>query len=153
MQLRIIPLNVVIEKVYTQLFPPDGDYVTWIRANNPDFPEFEACDVKLHLFHSQEDEFPHRSLTVPETYELLIREHLRSNEGFGDYNTVYLEADIDLLLLYTLKTVSIVRSPKGKRNPSIHFRTQLDKNTLIKDWIDAGMPEPWGCETGKGKCK
>ncbi|MDE0084867.1 MAG: hypothetical protein OXU23_04080 [Candidatus Poribacteria bacterium] len=35
MELRIIPINVVEEKVHAQLFPPDGDYVTWIRANNP----------------------------------------------------------------------------------------------------------------------
>ena len=142
MQLRIIPLHVVEEKVYTQLFPPDGDYVTWIRANNPDCPEFEVCNVRLRLFHSEEDEFPHRTLGIPERYESLIRDHLRDQEGFGDYFSVYLEIDIELLLLYTLKSISIVRGPKGKR-AAIHFTTTLDGNTLIKDWIEAGMPEPW----------
>ena len=143
MQLRIIPLNVVEEEVHAQLFPPDGDYVTWIRANNPDYPEFEASNVQLHLFHSQEDEFPHRSLIVPETYELLIREHIGNTDGFGDYDTVYLEVEIDLLLQYTLKSVAIVRPPKGQGNPSIHFETELDEDALIDGWINAGMPEPW----------
>ena len=73
MQLRIIPLNAVPEKVFRQLFPPDGDYVTWISANNPDYPEFEACNVKLHLFHSEEDEWPSRSLIPSKTDESLIR--------------------------------------------------------------------------------
>ena len=144
MQLRIIAINVVEEKVYAQLFPPDGDYVTWIRANNPDYPEFEACNVKLHLFHLEKDEFPHRAFIFPKAYESLIREHLIGKDGFGDYSTVYLEVDMELLLRYALKKVSIVREPKGQGNPTIHFNTKLDDDTLIKDWIEAGMPEPWG---------
>ena len=147
MQLRIIPLNVVKEEVHAQLFPPDGDYVTWIRANNPDYPEFEASNVKLHLFHLEEDEFPHRAFIFPKTYELLIREHLRDNDGFGDYSTIYLEVDMELLLLYTQKKVSIVREPKGLEKPTIHFSTKLDDDAFIKDWIKAGMPEPWRSET------
>ena len=147
MQLRIVPLNVVEEEVHAQLFPPDGDYVTWIRANNPDCPEFETSNVKLHLFHLEEDEFPYRAFIFPKTYESLIREHLRDNDGFGDYSTIYLEVDMELLFQYTLKEVSIVRPPKGQQNPSIHFRTKLDDKTFIKDWIEAGMPEPWRYET------
>ena len=143
MDLRIIPINVTEEKVVCTLFPPDGDHVTWIRANNPDYPEFEASDVIFHLFHSREDEWPHRSLTVPETYESLIREKLRNTDGFGDYSTVYLEVDIELLLLYALKKVSIVREPKGQGKPTIHFRTRLDNDAFIEGWIKAGMPEPW----------
>ncbi len=143
MQLRIIPLNAVSEKVFRQLFPPDGDYVTWIHTNNPDYPEFEACNVFFHLFHSEEDEYPYRSFIVPKRYESIIRDHVRSKDGFGNYDTVYLEVDMELLLLYTLKSVSIVRVPKGQGNPTIHFRTKLDSDTLIKDWIKAGMPEPW----------
>ena len=103
MQLRIISFNVVEVKVNRQLFPPDGDYVTWIRANNPDYPEFYAYNVKFHLFHSEEDEWLYRSLSPSETDESLIREHLRGKDGFGDYSTVYLEVDMELLLLYTLK--------------------------------------------------
>ena len=147
MQLRIIPLNAVPEKVFRQLFPPDGDYVTWIYANNPDYPEFEACNVKLHLFYSEEDEYPYRSFIVRERYESIIRDHIRSKDGFGDYDTVYLEVDMELLLLYTRKSVSVVREPKGQGNPTIHFRAKLDSDTLIKDWIEAGMPEPWRSET------
>ena len=143
MQLKIIPLNVVEENVYTQLFPPDGDYVTWIRANNPDYPEFEASNVKVHLYHLKEDEWPHLFLTVPKTYESLIREHLRSKDGFGDYNTVYLEVDIELLHLYILKKTSIVRGPRSQGQSTIHIQTKLDDDTLIKDWVEVGMPEPW----------
>ena len=143
MQLRIIPLNVVKEKVYTQLFPPDGDYVTWIRANNPDYPEFEACNVKLHLFHSDENEFLSRSVIISEMHESIIREHFRGKDGFGDYSIVYLEVNMELLLLYAVKEVSIVREPRGQSNPAIHFSTELDEDPFIKDWIDAGMPEPW----------
>ena len=86
MQLRIIPINVVEEKVHRQLFPPDGDYVTWIQANNPECPKFEACNVKLHLFHLEEDEFPERSLIPSETDESIIRDHLRNKDGFRVYN-------------------------------------------------------------------
>ena len=143
MLLRIIPINVTAEKVHKQLFPPDGDHVTWIRANNPDYPEFEACNVKLHLFHLEEDEWLYRSLTVNEPYKSPIREHLIGQNGFGDYDTVYIEVDMELLLLYTLKTVSIVRLPKGHGNPTIHLWVKLGDDTLIKDWIGAGMPEPW----------
>ena len=146
MQLSIIPLNVVEEKVHRQLFPPDGDYVTWIRANNPDYPEFEASNVELYFFHLEEDVLS-KMLTIPETYYLLIREHLKHNDGFGDYDTVFLEVDMELLLQYTTKEVSIVRLQKGRRNPRILLHTWLDNDTLIKDWIEAGMPEPWGCET------
>ena len=143
MQLRIIPLNVVEEKVHAQLFPEDGNYVTWIRANNPDYPEFEAGDVKLHLFYLEEDEWPERSLIVPKSYESQIREKLRNNDGFGDYNSVYVEIDIGLLLPYTEKRVSIVRQPRGQGHPTIHLAAELDGDTLIKGWIEAGMPEPW----------
>ena len=148
MQLRIVPLNVVEEEVHAQLFPPDGDYVTWICANNPDYPEFEASNVKLHLFHLEEDEFRYRGLIFPKTYEPLIREHLRGKDGFGDYSTMYLEVDMEVLLRYTLKRTSIVREPKGEKKPTIHFRAELDGDTLIEGWIEAGMPEPWGCEVG-----
>ncbi|MCY4570165.1 MAG: hypothetical protein OXD49_17905 [Candidatus Poribacteria bacterium] len=126
-----------------QLFPPDGDYVTWIRDNNSDCPEFDASCVKLHLFHREKDDFPYRSLIPSKTDESLIREHLRSKDGFDNYSTVYLEVDFELLLRYTLKKVDIVRGPKGQGNPTIHFRTDLDSYPLIKDWIEAGMPEPW----------
>lgn len=144
MQLRIIPLNVVQEQVFRQLFPPDGDYVTWISDNNPDYPKFEAYNVAFHLFHSDvTDEYPARSLIVPERYKSIIREHLRGTDGFSDYSTVYLEVDMELLLLYTEKKVTIVRGPKSQGNPTIHFRTKLDGDRLIKDWIEAGMPEPW----------
>lgn len=144
MDLRIIPLNVVEEEVHAQLFPPDGDYVTWIRANKPDFPEFDASRVRLHLYHLEEDEWPHRSLVVPKTYESLLREYLKGQDGFGDYSTIYLEVDFELLLLYTVKEVSIVRGPKSLGKPSIHLWTKLDDAPLIKDWIETGMPEPWG---------
>lgn len=144
MQLRIIPLNVVEIKVNRQLFPPDGDYVTWIRDNNPDCPEFDASCVRLRLFHSEKDEWLYRSLSPSEKDELLIREHLRSKDGFGDYSTVYLEVDMELLLLYAVKEVSIVREPRGQSNPTIHFSIVLDEDPFIKDWIKAGMPEPWG---------
>lgn len=143
MELRIIPLNVVEEKVYTQLFPPDGDHVTWIRANNPDYPEFDESRVKLHLFHLRKDEYPHRSLTIPKTYASLIREHIRSKDGFGDYDTVYVEIDMELLLLYIIKKVIIVRGSKGQGKPTIHVWARLDGTPLIEDWIKAGMPEPW----------
>ena len=144
MDLRIILLNVVEEKVYRQLFPPDGDCVTWIRANNPNYPEFDESRVKLHLFHLRKDEYPHRSLSPSEKDESLIREHLRSKDGFGDYSTVYLEVDMELLLPYTLKKVSIVREPRSQGKPTIHFWTRLDGDAFIENWIKAGMPEPWG---------
>ena len=67
----------------------------------------------------------------------------RGKDGFGDYSTVYLEVDIELLLLYTLKNVAIVRAPRGQENPSIHFSTELDGDALIEGWIEAGMPDPW----------
>ena len=103
MQLRIIPLNVMREQVFRQLFPPNGDYVTWINDNNPDLPKFRAHNVVFHLFHSDEtDEYPARSLIIPETYESIIRGHLRGKDGFADYSTVYLEVDMELLL-YTQK--------------------------------------------------
>ena len=143
MQLRVIPINVTEEKVYTQLFPPNGDYVAWIRANNPDCPEFEESNVALHLFHSDEKEWPSRSLITSKTDESLIRDHLRNKDGFGDYSTVYIEVDIELLLLYAVKEVSIVRPSRGQGNPTIHFSTELDDDPFIKDWIEAGMPEPW----------
>lgn len=143
MDLIIIPLNVVEIKVNKQLFPPDGDYVTWIRDNNPDCPEFDASHVELHLYHLEEDGWPHRSVIVREPYKSLLRAHLRSNDGFDNYSTVFLEVDFELLLLYTLKEVSIVRGPKSQGKLRIHLWTKLDDDPLIKDWIEAGMPEPW----------
>ena len=56
---------------------------------------------------------------------------------------MYVEIDIKLLLLYIQKKVSIVREPRGHGNPSIHLRVELDGDTLIKDWVETGMPEPW----------
>ena len=144
MQFRIIPLNVVEIKVNRQLFPPDGNYVTWIRDNNPDCPEFDASCVRLHLFHSEKDEFPCRTLILSTTDESLIREHLRSKDGFDNYSTVYLEVDFELLLRYTLKKITIVRGPKSAGKLRIHISTELDEDSLIKDWIKAGMPDPWG---------
>ena len=143
MQLRIIPLNVVEVKVNRQLFPPDGDYVKWIRDNNPDCPEFDASRVRFHFFHSDEDESLELSLIVSEPYKSLLREHLRSQDGFDNYSTVFLEVDFELLLRYTRKEVGIVRGPKSQGELRIHLSTQLDEDTLIKDWIEAGMPEPW----------
>ena len=143
MNLRIIPLNVVEVKVNRQLFPPDGDYVTWIRDNNPDCPEFDASRVRLHLYHLSEDEWLDLSLIVSEPYESLLREHLRSKDGFDNYSTVCLEVDFELLLRYTLKEVDIVRGPKSQGKLRVHLSTKLDEDTLIEDWIKAGMPEPW----------
>ena len=118
MHLKIIPLNVVEEEVYPQLFPPDGDYVAWIRDNNPDYPEFEASNVKLFLLHLKElplkeNETLPGSLFLPERYESLIQEHVRKTDSFGGYDIVCLEVDMELILLYTLKKVSIERKPKG----------------------------------------
>lgn len=146
MHLRIIPLNVIEEEVHAQLFPPDGDYVTWIRANNPDYPEFDVRNVELYLFHLEEDVIS-KMLTIPKTCDPLIREHLRRSDGFGYYDTVFLEIDMELLCQYTTKRVSIVRLPKGQGNLRILLRTWLDGDTLIEDWIKAGMPEPWRSET------
>ena len=146
MQLRIIPLNVVEEEVHAQLFPPDGDYVPWIRANNPDYPEFDVGNVELYLFHLEEDVIS-KMLTVPKTYDPLIREHLRRSDGFGDYDTVFLEVDMELLLQYTTKEVSIVRLPKGQGNLRILLHIWLDDDLLIEDWIEASMPEPWRSES------
>ena len=148
MNLKIIPLNVVEEKVYPQLFPPDGDYVAWIRDNNPDYPEFEARNVKLFLFHSKElplkeNETLRGSLFVPERYESLIREHIRKRDGFGGYDIVCLEVDMELILLYTRKKVTIERKSKGHGKPTIYFHINLDDYRFIKDWVEAGMPEPW----------
>lgn len=143
MNLKIIPLNVVEEKVYPQLFPPDGDYVAWIRDNNPDYPEFEAGNVKLFFLPLKENETLPGALFVPERYESLIREHIRRSDGFGGYDIVCLEVDMELILLYTRKKVAIERKSKGQGKPTIYFHINLDDYRLIKDWIEAGMPEPW----------
>lgn len=152
MHLKIIPLNVVEEKVYPQLFPPDGDYVTWIRDNNPDYPEFEAINVKLFFLHMKElhlkdNETLPGALFVPKRYESLIREHIRRSDGFEGYDIVCLEVDMELILLYTVKKVAIERKPRGQGKPTIYFHISLDDDTFIKDWIEAGMPEPWRSET------
>ena len=82
-------------------------------------------------------------LTIPETYDPLIREHLRHSDGFGDYDTVFLEVDMELICQYITKEVSIERLPKGQGNLRILLHTWLDDDTLIEDWIEVGMPEPW----------
>ena len=148
MDLKIIPLNIVEEEVYPQLFPPDGDYVAWIRDNNPDYPEFEASNVKLFFLHLKELDLKENetlpgALFVPEKYESLIREHIRRRDGFEGYDIVCLEVDMELILLYTLKKVAIERKPKGQGKPTIYFHISLDDYRFIKDWIEAGMPEPW----------
>ena len=144
MQLRLLPINIEKEKIYEQLFPPDGNYITWIRNNNPNFPKFEKCNVRLDLFYDDENEFPSRTLIIPKMYELQIHNYLIDKEGFGDYQTIYLEVDIKLLLLYTSKKVSIIRDTKGEKNPTIVLHISLDTNDRIfEDWIKSGMPEPW----------
>ena len=143
MQLRIIPINIDEKKVYENLFPPKGDYVEWIRSNNPGLPEFDINNVKLHLFHLEEDEFPARALIIPRSEEPIVKSNFKAKDGFGNYSTVYLEVDMDILLEHSLSEISIVRSERSSKNPSIHFSNELNQDTLIQHWIEAGMPEPW----------
>ena len=144
MQLRLLPINIQREKVYKQLFPPDGNCVTWVRANHPNFPKFEERNVRLYLFYLVDNEYPDRTLIVPEMYELQIRNYLKDKDGFGDYETIYLEVDMELLLLYVSKSVSVIRDTEGQRNPAILIDIRLiDDDRIFKDWIESGMPEPW----------
>lgn len=144
MDIMILPINIQEEKIHKILFPPDGSYVTWIRANNPKFPEFEKDNIRLHLFYTEDEDSLANLLTVSKIYESQIQNYLKDNEGFGDYKRIYLEVDIELLLQYISKEVSVIRDVKGKKNPTIHiWVTLIDDGRIIKDWIESGMPEPW----------
>ena len=93
-----------------------------------------------YTFSLEEMNFQPRSL-IPSKQRIANTDHPQNKVVLN--KTVYIEVDMELLLLYTLKSVAIVRGPRGQENPTFHFSTELDDNTLIKDWIEAGMPEPW----------
>lgn len=144
MHIKILPINIEEEKIHKILFPPDGNYIRWIQTNNPNIPQFEKNNTCLQPFYRKHEDSLVTLLIVPKIYESQIQNYLKNNDGFGNYQRIYLEVDVKLLLQYTSTSVSIIRDVKGEKNPSIHiFIDLINTDEIIKDWIEAGMPEPW----------